>query len=359
MSSQTPRVSVVAAIFNGGNDTEVACRSVLDQSFTDLELVVVDDASSDDTQDILSRLAGADPRLRVFRNPRQSGQTPSLNRGVALSRGEFIARIDADDRFLPGKLARQVAYLDAHPEVALVGSWAMRVTDTGTPMGLFCAPTDSAEIAYRLLHTSPICHVSVLMRRDAVVRAGGYVDGFRYAADYKLWSDMRRAGCTLANIPDVLVEYRVSESTFGRASRFAAADEAARIIRENAGSLAGVDLPLSVCRAIDLRAAENGGLSDEARLRAFCALDTLARASYGRRSWPVARRLFLEAMWSFAMAGTQAPASVPPVEEERLAPVRPPVWLTAARALGRASRAVGLERLSRLKALVRRQTPVG
>lgn len=353
-----PKVSVVAAVFNGAPDVEAACRSVLDQSFSDFELIVVDDASTDETPAILARLAAQDPRLRVVRNDRQCGQTPSLNRGLGLSRGELIARIDADDAFLPGKLARQVDFLTRHPEVAVVGTWALRVTDTGASVGLFKAPTDPAEIAHRLLSTSPICHVSVVMRREAVLAAGGYCNAYRYAADFKLWSDLRRAGCILVNIPDVLVHYRVASSTFGGASRFAAADEAAEIIRENARSLAGVDLSLPICRGIALKATEGAPLSDRQRRLVFRAMDALARRHYGRTPWRVRRRLFFEAVWCFSI-GQRETVGGPhePSAGDKALSARG-LWLVIAEWLGRCSGRLGLERLVRLQGFFRRQAPL-
>jgi glycosyltransferase involved in cell wall biosynthesis len=351
------RVSVVAAVFNGAQDVEAACRSVLEQSFADLELVVVDDASTDETPVILERLAAQDARIHVVRNDRQCGQTPSLNRGLRLSRGALIARIDADDTFLPGKLARQVDFLARHPEATVVGTWALRVTETGASVGVFKAPTDPAEIAHRLLFTSPICHVSVVMRRDAVLGVGGYCNAYRYAADFKLWSDLRRAGCTLVNLPEVLVHYRVASSTFGGASRFAAADEAAEIIRENARSLADLDLGLPICRGIALKATEGAPLSDPQRRLIFRAMDALTRRHYGRVPWQVRRRLFFEAAWCFSIGQREAVAPCEAPAEDEALPVRGS-WLVIAEWLGRCSGHLGLGRLARLQRLVRRQTPL-
>ena len=352
-----PRVSVVAAVFNGERDVEAACRSVLCQSYLDVELLVVDDASTDETPHILERLSAEDNRLRSVRNSVQLGQTWSLNRGLELSRGDFIARIDADDLFRPEKLERQVEYLDGHPDVTVVGTWAMRIAENGDAVGLFRAPVATDDIDFGLLHSSPLCHVSVLMRRAAVLGVGGYRGEYRYAADFKLWSDLRRAGCRLANIPEVLVDYRVAASTFSGASRLGtAADEAASIIQGNASSFCGIELSLSVCRAIHLRSEERSGLSASDRRAAFLVLGEMARRHFGRVPSRLRARLLAGAVWSFAVGARTTRGNMDALPTSAGVEIRNLrlAGLGAAERLGRLSSWIGLGRLSRVSAVVRR-----
>ena len=115
-----PRVSVVMPVYNAEGFVEAAARSILDQTFTDLELIAVDDGSTDGSGAILDRLAAADPRLRIVRRP-NTGVTGALNDGLAAARAPLIARMDADDVSAPTRLEKQLAYLDAHPDIGLLG----------------------------------------------------------------------------------------------------------------------------------------------------------------------------------------------------------------------------------------------
>ncbi len=297
-----PVVSVVAAVFNGERDVEAACRSVLAQSYRNLELLVIDDASTDDTPRILAKLSAEDARLRSVRNIVQCGQTRSLNRGIQLSLGSLIARIDSDDSFRPTKLERQVAFLERNADIAVVGTWAMRVDESGREVGPFRPPVSRTEIDFGLVHSSPLCHVSVLIRKSALSAVGCYDADYRYAADLKLWSDIRRAGFGLANIPQILVDYRVADSTFGGSVRTGlAADEAAVIIQRNAKSMCGLELGERLCRAIHLRSERDSDLSAEDRRAAFVALCELARRHFGHVPLRMRLRFLAGATWSFAI----------------------------------------------------------
>src|SRR5579864_8737730 len=128
----TPKVSVLLAVHDGEPYVHEAVRGVLKQTFREFEFLVVDDASTDNTVAIVDSFA--DPRIRILRNEHNLGQVPSLNRGLLEARGEYVARIDADDVSLPRRLERQVALLDAQPEVALVGAWMSLVDDSGRPI---------------------------------------------------------------------------------------------------------------------------------------------------------------------------------------------------------------------------------
>ncbi|MFD1958687.1 glycosyltransferase family 2 protein [Novosphingobium panipatense] len=124
MTRRPPRVSVLLPCYNGAAYLEEAVRSILLQTFADFELIVVDDGSTDATADILARMGRRDPRLRVVRQP-NGGIVAALNTAIAHARGEYIARMDADDVSFPERFAFQVAWLDAHPATVLVGGYAV------------------------------------------------------------------------------------------------------------------------------------------------------------------------------------------------------------------------------------------
>jgi glycosyltransferase involved in cell wall biosynthesis len=193
------------AVHDGAPWVADAIRSVLAQTLGDLELIVVDDGSTDTTAGILAGIA--DTRLRVERRPHE-GLTRALNHALSVARAPLVARLDADDVALPERLARQAAFLDAHPEVGVLGSAAREVNGDGREVRVVRPPADDAALRRALIRENPMVHSTVTMRRDVLERVGGYDPGFAVAQDYDLW--MRLAAVTrLANLPEALVVRRL------------------------------------------------------------------------------------------------------------------------------------------------------
>ena len=202
-----PAVSVLMSVYDGAPFVAQAVASVLAQTDPDLELIVVDDGSTDATPALLAGIA--DPRLRVQRQSR-TGLTRALNRALGLARAPLIARLDADDLALPERLARQRAFLAAHPEVGLLGTAAREEDPSGAPVRVVRPPEDDGALRRALIRANPFVHSSVMLRRELLVRAGGYDETLAVAQDYELW--MRLAGLTrLANLTEVLVVRRLGE----------------------------------------------------------------------------------------------------------------------------------------------------
>jgi glycosyltransferase involved in cell wall biosynthesis len=200
-----PAVSVLMGVRNGAPWVREAVQSALDQTVADLEVIVIDDGSTDETATLLAAIK--DPRLRVEHQPPR-GLTPSLNRALALARAPLVARLDADDVALPGRLARQRAFLDAHPEVGLLGTAAREVDVSGREVGLVTPPEDDAAIRRALIRRNPLVHSTVMMRRTLLERLGGYDEALPVAQDYDLWMRMSRI-TRLANLPAPLVARRL------------------------------------------------------------------------------------------------------------------------------------------------------
>jgi glycosyltransferase involved in cell wall biosynthesis len=193
------------AVHNGAPWVAEAVQSVLTQSLTDLELIVVDDGSTDATAAVLA--AVRDPRLSVERQAR-AGLTRSLNRALARARAPLLARLDADDAARPDRLARQYAFLVAHPEVGLLGTGAREIDVRGVEIRLIRPPEEDRAIRHALIRRNPFVHSAIMMRRALVEQVGGYDVSFPVAQDYDLW--LRLSGVTrMANLPDPLVVRRL------------------------------------------------------------------------------------------------------------------------------------------------------
>jgi GT2 family glycosyltransferase len=205
-AARAPRVSVVLPVYDGGSFLTEAVESILAQGFGDFELIAIDDGSRDASGDILDCFARADARVRVVHQA-NAGIIAALNRGLALARGELIARMDADDIAHPERFARQVAFLDASPDVAVVGCAVTLIDEGGKPVRDIGYPVAPEAVAEFLETGSALAHPSVMMRRAAVLAVGGYRPAYRHAEDYDLWLRMAER-YRLANLPDCLLRYR-------------------------------------------------------------------------------------------------------------------------------------------------------
>jgi glycosyltransferase involved in cell wall biosynthesis len=213
MSNQVPRITLLMPVFNGEKYLREALDSLLQQTFSDFELLVIDDGSSDGSADIVRSYR--DSRIRFEQNERNLGLITTLNRGLDLARGEFIARMDCDDISLPNRLERQIRFMEEHPEVGVIGTWFEKIRDNGTITVKI--PADDATIRFFLIFDNAFLHSSILLRRSLLERHGLRFDAdFPYAEDYEFW--VRCASYTqVANIPEVLVRYRDhSENTSNR-----------------------------------------------------------------------------------------------------------------------------------------------
>jgi hypothetical protein len=202
-----PLVSVVMAVYNGGEFLSEAIESVLKQSFADFDFVVIDDGSTDRTPDILRHYASADQRLRIY-TQKNLGASASLNRGWRLARGELIAHMDADDVAKPERVERQVEFLKLHPEVAVLGTSCEFMSRDGSRRVAMPLPSEDADIKKTLPYGNCLAHPTIMMRKSALLEMGGYRSVFLYAEDYDLWLRMAERHA-LANLADPLLGYRI------------------------------------------------------------------------------------------------------------------------------------------------------
>jgi glycosyltransferase involved in cell wall biosynthesis len=203
-----PGVSVILACYNTERYIASAVRSVLAQTFRDLELILIDDGSTDRSSKICKQLAAEDSRIRLISRPNK-GLTKTLNEGLSLATAPFMARMDADDLSLPTRFEKQVVYLNDHPECVCVGSRVTLIDPYDSPISVTDHKLDHEGIDADLLQGIgwAIVHPAAMMRTDAVKRAGGYREQFKTSQDLDLWLRLAEIG-NLANLKEPLVQYR-------------------------------------------------------------------------------------------------------------------------------------------------------
>ncbi len=238
-SGVAPVVSVVLPVYNGATYLREAVESILGQTLRDLELIVVDDGSTDDTPAILGQLH--DTRLRTVRQPNK-GVAAARNSGIELARGRYIAQMDADDVSRPERLAREAAFLDDRPSCGMVGTWAEVWRGGRRTARVLTHPADNARIQYELLLENQFVQSSVMVRRAVLDRIGPYsTDPARQLPeDYELWSRIARQ-YELANIPEHLQLYRETEGSLSRQGPSPFLDHLVTLAGENIALAAGVD----------------------------------------------------------------------------------------------------------------------
>jgi len=203
-----PAISVVLPVYNGARYLRQAVGSILEQTFRDFELICVNDGSTDHSQELLEALAKKDDRIRIVSRP-NSGIVGALNDGIAVARGKYIARMDADDVSMPTRFEKQIAFLRAYPAIVAVGCHVLRIDPEDRPIGPEEFPTDHVTILRRLRmgEGGKIPHPGVMIRKDALEKIGGYRQKYQWVEDLDLYLRLGEVG-ELANLPEVLLYYR-------------------------------------------------------------------------------------------------------------------------------------------------------
>lgn len=339
-----PRVSVLMPVYNGQRHLRVAVESMLNQTFTDFECIIIDDGSTDSTWEILSDYATWDQRIRLVRNAQNMGVTGSLNKGLELARGEYIARQDADDVSLPERFARQVQHLDSHPQLGLVGTWSQLIDEDGQVLEQVMPPTASGVIRWTLLFGNCFVHASIMLRQAVLKKIGPYDAHKPHAEDYDLWSRMSYT-IPLANLPEVLVQKRLSAGRVSSRHLQAQEETAIQIMHTAISRLfaAGVapelvrNLRRMVCGQpqADARAVLQVALFIRRLYRQYVQVVPLSRADKRAVARDAANRLFILAGQNVRVAPWASLLAV--LHAERL-DLRVPSYRTALRVLQRPAR---------------------
>lgn len=202
---KNPKISVIMAVYNGMPHLKEAVRSILFQTYKDFEFIIVDDASDDKSFSYLSNLK--DKRIKLIKNSKNLGLANSLNKGLRVAKGKYIARMDADDISLPKRLQEQFKYLTDNPAVDLCGTWAYLIDESGKVIGEKKFPVSDAMIKKKLAIYSPIIHPSFFATRQLYQKLHGYDSKHEYAEDYEFLMRAKQK-YTVANIPQKLIKLR-------------------------------------------------------------------------------------------------------------------------------------------------------
>ena len=249
------KVTVLLPVYNCAQYITEAIDNILAQSVDNFEFLIIDDGSTDETPRILRNYK--DPRIRLIRHENR-GLAGTLNVGIGLARGKYIARQDQDDISLPDRLAKQVSYMESHPECGLLGTWAQIMEGDRLTERYHKHPASPSELRYQLLFNNPFVHSSVMLRKSVLETLGGYsTDPSRQPPeDYELWSRLSRHS-SVANLPEVLLHYREVPGSMSRVGPSPFREKLIKICTENLSLASGV--PSTDPNLVAIAAVLHGG----------------------------------------------------------------------------------------------------
>jgi glycosyltransferase involved in cell wall biosynthesis len=234
-----PKVSVLMPMYNARKYLAETVESILGQTFENFELVAIDDGSTDDSAEIIARFT--DPRIRLVRNEKNLGIARTLNMGVGICHGEYIARMDADDIAVPSRLEKQCAFLDSHPDVEMVGADILRIDSSGKPLAVqYRNPGSWGKLKWHMFLDCCIAHPTVMARRAFFGKAGAYQS--MHAEDFSLWHSAIHKRLRLVNLPEPLLRYRVHSQSISMAKYAQQLESAAEITCRYAEERLGFNL---------------------------------------------------------------------------------------------------------------------
>jgi glycosyltransferase involved in cell wall biosynthesis len=247
--SSDPPVSVLMPVFNAEPYLAAAIESILNQTFADFEFIIIEDGSTDKSRDIAAAYASQDRRIRLICSDSNQGIARSRNKGLSLSRGYYIASMDADDISLPRRLESQVAFLDEHPEIGVLGSALQLIDSQGQKEQVVRLPKDDGVLRWRQCFRTPHFQPTVMMRRHLVMHVGGYRSEYEPADDRDLW--WRLSGVTrLSNLEQVFLLYRIHSSNVSRRESDAQILKSAKVGHRAISEVLRKDVPLELCHQI-------------------------------------------------------------------------------------------------------------
>lgn len=218
-------ITVLMPVYNGEKYLKEAIESILNQTFRDFEFLIINDGSTDNSVKVIKSFN--DPRLRLIHNESNLGLIKTLNKGLKMSKGKYIARMDCDDISLPKRLSTQASFMEKNPEVGVCGSWVKIIGLEQKFINKY--PKNHAEVRAYLLFNTPLAHPAVIIRKELVDKYNlEYDEQYKHAEDYELWS--RVVNCSkIANIPKVLLHYRMHPESISKKNSSLQAENSNRV----------------------------------------------------------------------------------------------------------------------------------
>ena len=210
-----PKISVVMSCYNRESYVRDAIESILNQTYTDFEFIIIDDCSTDKTPEIIQEYADKDNRIIFIRNQENMDYNYNLRKGFKIAKGEYIARMDDDDISLPERFEKQVSYLDQHPDITVLGTFIKTFGEL--EIESWITETDSDVLNVLMNFHNPMCHPSVMIRKSFLQEHDlTYSPKELYAEEYDLWKNIILNGGKLANLPEELVRYRTHKNNISQ-----------------------------------------------------------------------------------------------------------------------------------------------
>jgi glycosyltransferase involved in cell wall biosynthesis len=209
MTELKPRISVLMAVYNGEKYLKEAIDSVLNQTFADFEFIIVNDGSTDSSQKIIKSYS--DPRIRLIDNEKNLGLMKSLNKGIKLANGEFIARMDGDDICFSERFEKQLKFLEKHPEIGVLGSQVVNIDQSGKELKISTKFIEPELIKWCSVFSCPLLHPTVMVRAD-LLKNNLYDESYNQAEDFELWSRLLDL-TSFANLKEPWLYYRTHKQS--------------------------------------------------------------------------------------------------------------------------------------------------
>lgn len=204
----TPKISVIMSVYNGEEYLSQAIDSILNQTFTDWELIIINDCSTDGTAEILKKYASLDTRVKVYTNEENLKLPSSLNKAISYAKGKYIARMDADDISLYERLEKQYNFMEKNPDIHLSSCRFMTLKNGVVSSGGCGVKCDKESVKALLLVTNPILHPGIIAKAD-VIKKLGYDKNFTCTEDMELWTRFVMSGYNVEIMPEYLIIYRL------------------------------------------------------------------------------------------------------------------------------------------------------
>lgn len=233
--ADTPTLSVLMPVFNSELFVADAIKSILNQTFSDFEFLILDDASTDKSVGIIKGFENKDPRIKVFQNEKNLGVVESRNKLINLSKGKYIAWIDSDDIAFENRFEEEIKFLEQHPEIGMVGAYPVIIDENGKKTGKWCFETDPQKLKIELFFHSPFLSSSVMIRKSCLSQ-NFYDSKFPVAEDFDLYSKISEYS-EIANIAKFLVKYRINSKGLSKSNTEKMEQLSVQVIKEHAERL--------------------------------------------------------------------------------------------------------------------------